>query len=75
MSFHAANPTGFSYLSTCPVESANKSLSTRNRGGELRPSYGGHALSNRAAMAATFRTRDPLRRLPRWEKLRAGPAG
>jgi hypothetical protein len=56
MSFHAANPTGFSYLSTCPVESANKSLSTRNRGGELRPSYGGHALSNRAAMAATFRS-------------------
>ena len=43
MSFHAANPAGFSYLSSCPVESANKSFSTRNYGGELRPSYGGHA--------------------------------
>ncbi len=43
MSFHAANPASFSYLSSCPVESANKSLSTRNYGGELRPSYGGHA--------------------------------
>ena len=41
MSFHAANPAGFSHLSSCPVESANKSLSTRNYGGELRPSYGG----------------------------------
>src|SRR5271166_5147642 len=56
MSFHAANPAGFSHLSTCPVESANKSLSTRNRGGELRPSYGGHARSNRAAIVAIFRS-------------------
>ena len=56
MSFHAANPAGFSHLSSCPVESANKSLSTRNYGGELRPSYGGHARSNRAAIAATFRS-------------------
>ena len=55
MSFHAANPASFSHLSSCPVESANKSLSTRNYGGELRPSYGGHARSNRAAIVATFR--------------------
>ena len=56
MSFHAANPAGFSHLSPCLVEQANKSLSTRNYGGELRPSYGGHARSNRAAIAANFRS-------------------
>ena len=56
MSFHAANPASFSYLSSCAVESANKSLSTRNYGGELRPSYGGHACSNRAAIAVNFRS-------------------
>jgi hypothetical protein len=56
MSFHAANPTSFSYLSLCPVESANKSLSTRNRGGELRPSYSGYAGSNLAAIALNFRS-------------------
>jgi hypothetical protein len=56
MSFHATNPASFSYLSSCAVESANKSLSTRNYGGELRPSYGGHARSNRAAIVATFRS-------------------
>ena len=57
MSFHATNPAGFSYLSSCAVESANKSLSTRNRGGELRSSYGGHARSNRTAIAVNFRSR------------------
>ena len=36
MSFHAANPASFSYLFLCLVEQANKSLSTRNYGGELR---------------------------------------
>jgi len=56
MSFHAANPASFSYLSSCPVESANKSLSTRNRGGELRPSYSGYAGSNLAAIALNFRS-------------------
>jgi hypothetical protein len=56
MSFHAANPAGFPHLSSCPVESANKSLSTRNYGGELRPSYGGHARSNRASFVTTFRS-------------------
>jgi hypothetical protein len=56
MSFPAANPAGFSYLSSCPVESANKSLSTRNYGGELRPSYVGTCRSNRAAIAVNFRS-------------------
>ena len=56
MSFHATNPAGFSYLSSCAVESANKSLSTRNYGGELRPSYGGHASSNRTAIAVNIRS-------------------
>ena len=56
MSFLAANPAGFPQLSPCPMEQANKSLSTRNYGGELRPSYGGHARSNRAAIVATFRS-------------------
>ena len=56
MSFHTPNPASFSHLSSCPVESANKSLSTRNSGGELRPSYGGHASSNRTAIAVNFRS-------------------
>ena len=56
MSFRAANPASFSHLSSCPVESANKSVSTRNYGGELRPSYGGHARSNRTAIAVNFRS-------------------
>ena len=56
MSFHAANPAGFSHLSSCPVEQANKSLSTRNYGGELRPSYGGHAARIAAAIAVNFRS-------------------
>src|ERR1700728_3684396 len=56
MSFHATNPAGFSYLSSCAVESTNKSLSTRNYGGELRPFYGGHASSNRTAIAVNFRS-------------------
>ena len=56
MSLHAANPASFSYLSSCAVESANKGLSTRNYGGELRPSYGGHSRSNRTAIAVNFRS-------------------
>ena len=56
MSFHAANPAGFSHLSSCLVEQANQSLSTCNDGGELRPSYGGHACSNRTAIAVNFRS-------------------
>jgi hypothetical protein len=58
MSFHAANPASFSHLSSCAVESVNKSLSTRNYGGELRPSsYGGTCPSNRTAIAVNFRSR------------------
>jgi hypothetical protein len=56
MSFHAANPSGFSHLSSCPVESANKSLSTCNYGGKLRPSYGGRSRSNRTAIAMNIRS-------------------
>ena len=56
MSFRAANPASFSYLSSCPVESANKGLSTHNYGGELRPSYGGHASSNRIPIVVNFRS-------------------
>jgi len=56
MSFHAVNPAGFSYLSSCPVESPNKSLSTRNDGGHLPPSYRGPCCSNRTAIAANFRS-------------------
>ena len=56
MSFHAANPAGFSDLSLCLAEQANKSLSTRNYGGELRPSYGGPCRSNRTAIAVNFRS-------------------
>src|ERR1700721_2247753 len=56
MSFHAPNPASFSYLSLCLVEQANKSLSTRNYSGELRPSSAGHANANRAAIAVNFRS-------------------
>jgi len=56
MSFHVANPASFSYLSSSPVESANKSLSTRNYGGELRPFYGGHSRSNLTAIAVNPRS-------------------
>ena len=41
---------------SCSLEQANKNLSTRNYGGEVRPSYGGHASSNRAATAVNFRS-------------------
>ena len=57
MSISAANPAGFSYLFSRPVDQAKKSRSTRNYGGELRPSYGGHACSNRTAIAVNFRSR------------------
>ena len=56
MSFHAANPASFSHLPSCPVQSANRSLSTRNYGDELRPSCGGYASSNLAALAVNFRS-------------------
>ena len=58
MSFLAANPAGFPHLSSCLVEPAIAGLSTRNDGGELCPSCGGHAYSNRAAIAADFFRQD-----------------
>jgi hypothetical protein len=56
MSFHAGSPARFSDLSLCIVEQANKSLSTRNYGGQLRPSYVGPCRSNRTAIAVNFRS-------------------
>ena len=56
MSFLAANPAGLSSVSPCLVERANAGLPTRNDGGELSHSYGGHARSNRTAIAASFRS-------------------
>jgi hypothetical protein len=56
MSFHAANPAGFSDLSLCLAEQANKSLTTRNIGAELRRSCGGLARSNRIPIAVNFRS-------------------
>jgi hypothetical protein len=57
MSISAAGPAGFSYLSPCLVEPANKSLPTDNGGDGLCSTYGGHACSNRTAIAADFRSR------------------
>src|SRR5713101_2548369 len=56
MSFLAANPADFHHLSPCLVERAIAGLSSRNNGGELRPSCGGHADSNHTAIAANFRS-------------------
>ena len=56
MSFHAANPAGFSDLSVCLAEQANKSLSTRNYSGEFCTSYGGPSGPNRTAIAVNFRS-------------------
>ncbi len=56
MSFLAANPDGFSYLSPCLVEQAIAGLLTRSDRGELRPSSGELACSYRAAIAAGFRS-------------------
>ncbi len=56
MSFLAANPASFSYLSPRLVRRANAGLSTRNVGGELCPSCDGHAYSYRTAITASFRS-------------------
>ena len=56
MSFLAASPARSSHLSRCLAEQANKSLSTRNYGGKLRPSYREHASSNHIAIAGNFRS-------------------
>ncbi len=50
MSFLTGNPAGFSYLSPRLVERATAGYSTGNDGGELRPSCGGQACSNRTAI-------------------------
>jgi hypothetical protein len=56
MSFHAKNPAGFYDLSPRMVKQARKSLSTRNYGGELCPSYGEPCRSNRTSIAVNFRS-------------------
>ena len=56
MSFLAANPADSTHLSPCTLEQTSKSQQTRNGGGKLRPSYGGHASSNRTAIAVNFRS-------------------
>lgn len=56
MSISAANPTGLSYLFACLVEPANKRLPAGQRGDGLCSTCGGHASSNRAAVAADFRS-------------------
>ena len=56
MSFLAANPAGFSYLSPRLVARAIAGFSTGNDGGEFRPSCGGHACSYRTAITASFRS-------------------
>jgi hypothetical protein len=56
MSIYAANPGGLPHVSLWLVELANKSLQTRNGAGEHCPFFGGHACSNRIAIAARFRS-------------------
>jgi len=56
MSFLAANPAGFPYLSPRLVELAIAGLLTRNDRAELRPSSGELACSYRTAIAAGFRS-------------------
>src|ERR1700730_10562518 len=56
MSIYAAHPGGLPHVSLWLVELANKSLQTRNGDGEHRPFFGGHACSNRIAIAARFRS-------------------
>jgi hypothetical protein len=58
MSLLPANSAGFPHQSPCLVERAIAGLSTRNHGGELRPSCGGHACSYRTAITASFRSQD-----------------
>ena len=56
MSFLAANPAGFSYLSRRLVARAVAGFSTGNHGGELLPSSVAQACSNRTAITAGFRS-------------------
>jgi hypothetical protein len=56
VSFHASNPASFCFLSSCAVEWANESLSTRNHGGELHPCYRRLCSSDRAPIVVNFRS-------------------
>jgi hypothetical protein len=56
MSTLAANPAGLPRVSRCMAERSNKSLATCNGGGGHRPFCGGHACSNRTAIAVNFRS-------------------
>ena len=56
MSFHAANPARFSHLSPRPVEQANKTPSDAERGWRIAPFLRRTRPSNRAAIAAHFRS-------------------
>jgi hypothetical protein len=56
MSFRAANLAGCSHLSPCMVLQAKSPSNTCNDCGDRRPYCGGHARSNRTAMAANFRS-------------------
>ena len=56
MSFPAFNPAAFHFLFPCIVERAILSAKTCNCGGKLLASCEGHARSNRAAIAADFRS-------------------
>ena len=56
MSFHAANPVRFSHLSPRPVEQANKTPSDAERGWRIAPFLRRTRPSNRAAIAAHFRS-------------------
>jgi hypothetical protein len=56
MSFLAANPADFPHLSQCWVERPNRTPPTCTDGSGLRPSYRGHAGSNRNAIAVNFRS-------------------
>jgi hypothetical protein len=56
MSFLTVNPANFHHLSPCLVERAIAGLSSRNDGGELRPSYGGPCRSNRTPIVVNFRS-------------------
>ena len=66
MSFIAVNPAGCHHLSPCVVERATAGLSSRNEGGGLRPSYSGHACSNRAAIVANLRSRSADENFALW---------
>ena len=56
MSISAANPAALPHVSLSMLERANKRLQRFNGGGELHPSCDGHASSNRAVIAVSFRS-------------------